>query len=257
MDIIERKLLKQLLRTLERIERRGIEPFEKHPDPDSKAAVTDKDSNEVPPPLRVIAETNFPSELKKQYGAGQQKSHRLQKWNLAVQAFLCLFTAGAFAAAFYYAQVANKTLLEMRKQNSGMLHALIVRDGQPVIQIGDTLKISYLNTGHSVAKLLWVWGTYEEDVNGEYVKQTETPTQYSPKDRDVSPGFPYIAFVNIPATPTTKDDWRVMVRISLTYDDGFGNNETVNSCCYLRRGSSIWSENCWLGDSIDLSRHSE
>lgn len=116
MEPINTKLLRQLLRTLEGIERAIREPVEQHEDATSTTnpAQNHEHLPEPQTPLHVIRER--PNAEITQEEANRKGTEDFQRKSLRVQWSLFAATLLAFGAAGYYACVAKNTLDEIKRQ---------------------------------------------------------------------------------------------------------------------------------------------
>lgn len=196
----------------------------------------------------------------------EEKDYRLQKWGLVVQVCLCAFTALAFGAAAYYAEIArrqlntmNVALTEAHIQNVAQQRAVLTIDSKPFWLSQGDLAIRVRNQGHMPARITVYRVRYKQITGtGAYVR-----------NREVKPGStvsiedPYVISVSLPPVPQFVNGqvWDVSLDLIIGYDDGFGETQFVTACFnpeFTGRDFTVfnyqWQASCQAVNSVDLSK---
>lgn len=216
--------------------------------------------------IRVIAEASDTEKAER--NANERKHYSLQRKGLWIQGFLCLFTLGAFGAAWWYASIArgqldamDKTLADTHTQTVAQGRALLVVEGDPIRLESDQVAIRFRNRGRTAAKILRVVITLDQVIYG---KRTFKQNSIAP-NVTVTVEEPSVLGIWMPKRPALPVDsngryitgrWILSATLSIyvAYDDGFGNREPLNSCFVYNPIDRSWAPRCMSVNDIDLSK---
>jgi hypothetical protein len=252
VEPINNKILRQLLRTLERIERCGGCPLHQHKYGTGKQTPTTQDADKPPlATIRVITELDRTQDANR--NTEKAKDYDLQRKALLVQVVLCAATVAAFAAAASYAVVAQKTLNEIHSQNVAQQRAILVVDGKPIPLRGGDVGLTIRNQGRMAATVTKISMKYEQlRSNGPSLARNkeEAPRLTVTSEQPVT-----LSFTPPEIAPISKGEgYYIRLDIDVFYDDGFGNTQHIRPCLSYEIADDEWSPSCLSTYGIDLSK---
>lgn len=274
-----RELANAILSTLRGIEEQlrfvteALRPSRGYKDSASFNASSDEKQAQPKPMITVRAITELGDADARKRDAERNSSDSFQKASLSVQWWLFIATLLAFGAAAYYATIAkqqlatmDETLQEVHVQNFAQQRALLSVPSPPTFLEDGQLAIRVKNSGRLSAKVLRCHIAYVQKMSygrsflryRDVRSDTAIPAEGFYDVGVWLPQIPRYLFMKGTSKPALgRGLWEVNISISVDYDGGFGDKETLSYCSFFDPVNRVWGNNCLSPTSLDISSASE